>query len=119
MPRDLQALGSRAPLSTASSISFIAYCGFRLFLSSEPTKAKLIHSLSNGNSSYTTDELNALRSDISEYNDAVNRKKTEITELTEKLEGRKADLVLKKNELEQIISETKQDEEKLKSVTLF
>lgn len=51
---------------------------------------------------------------IREYNDAVNRKKTEITELTEKLEGRKADLVLKKNELEQIISETKQDEEKLR-----
>ncbi len=51
---------------------------------------------------------------IREYNDAVNRKKNEIAELTEKLEGRKADLVLKKSELEQIISETKQDEEKLR-----
>lgn len=51
---------------------------------------------------------------IREYNDAVNRKNTEIAELTEKLEGRKADLVLKKSELEQIISETKHDEEKLR-----
>ncbi|MDO4756522.1 MAG: C4-type zinc ribbon domain-containing protein [Parabacteroides sp.] len=51
---------------------------------------------------------------IREYNEAVNRKNTEIAELTEKLEGRKADLVLKKSELEQIISETKQDEERLR-----
>ena len=59
-------------------------------------------------------EIECSEKKIREYNDAVNRKKTEITELTEKLEGRKADLVLKKNELEQIISETKQDEEKLR-----
>ena len=49
-----------------------------------------------------------------EFGEAVDAKKKDIAELTEKLEGRKADLVQKKSELEQIISETKQDEEKLR-----
>ena len=51
---------------------------------------------------------------IREFGEAVNHKKAEIAELSERLEGRKADLVMKQNELEQIISETKQDEEKLR-----
>ena len=42
------------------------------------------------------------------------KKIREIAELSERLEGRKADLVQKQGELEQIISETKQDEEKLR-----
>ncbi len=51
---------------------------------------------------------------IREFGEAVGHKKAEIAELNERLEGRKADLVQKKGELEQIISETKQDEEKLR-----
>ena len=51
---------------------------------------------------------------IREFGEAINRKKEEIAELSERLEGRKADLVQKQGELEQIISETKQDEEKLR-----
>ena len=52
---------------------------------------------------------------IREFGEAINRKKEEIAELSERLEGRKADLVRKQGELEQIISETKQDEEKLEA----
>lgn len=51
---------------------------------------------------------------IREAGEAIRDKKQEIALLTEKLEGRKADLVQKQNELEQIITETKQDEEKLR-----
>lgn len=43
---------------------------------------------------------------IREFGEAINRKKEEIAELSERLEGRKADLVQKQGELEQIISET-------------
>ena len=43
---------------------------------------------------------------IREFGEAINRKKEEIAELSERLEGQ--------GELEQIISETKQDEEKLR-----
>ncbi|MBP3517264.1 MAG: hypothetical protein J6K31_02425 [Parabacteroides sp.] len=51
---------------------------------------------------------------IREFGEAINNKKNDIAELSERLEGRKADLIQKRNELEQIISETKQDEEKLR-----
>lgn len=51
---------------------------------------------------------------IREANEAIVLKKDEIALLTERLEGRKADLVQKRNELEEIISETKQEEEKLR-----
>ncbi len=51
---------------------------------------------------------------IREFGEAVNRKKQEIAELSERLDGRKADLIQKRNELDQIISETKQDEERLR-----
>ncbi|MDH6533426.1 hypothetical protein D0T51_00330 [Parabacteroides sp. 52] len=51
---------------------------------------------------------------IKEYTELNNIKKGEIAQLTEILDGRKADLVQKKNELEEIISETKQEEEKLR-----
>ena len=51
---------------------------------------------------------------IREFGEAIVQKKAEIAELTERLDGRKADLTLKQSELEQIISETKQDEEKLR-----
>lgn len=40
---------------------------------------------------------------IREFGEAINRKKEEIAELSERLEGRKADLVQKQGELEQII----------------
>lgn len=51
---------------------------------------------------------------IREFGEAIEGKKRDIAELSERLDGRKADLSMKQNELEQIISETKQDEEKLR-----
>ncbi len=51
---------------------------------------------------------------IREFGEAINHKKEEIAQLTERLDGRKADLVQKKSELEEIISETKQEEERLR-----
>ena len=51
---------------------------------------------------------------IREYTEANEKKKQEITELVEKMETRQADLDVKKGELDQIIAETKQDEERLR-----
>jgi predicted nucleic acid-binding Zn-ribbon protein len=51
---------------------------------------------------------------IREFGDSIATKKTEITHLAENLEGRKADLIQKRGELEEIVSETKQEEEKLR-----
>ncbi len=51
---------------------------------------------------------------IREFGETINRKTQEIAELSERLDGRMADLVQKRNELEQIVSETKQDEERLR-----
>ena len=51
---------------------------------------------------------------IREFNASIQSKQTEIAACTEKLDGRRADLQQKKDELEQIISETKQDEERLR-----
>ena len=44
----------------------------------------------------------------------TSERKAEIKDLTERLEGRKADLAQKKEELDQIIADTKQDEERLR-----
>jgi len=51
---------------------------------------------------------------IREFSEAITRKNEEISQLTEILDGRKADLVQKRGELEEIVSETKQEEEKLR-----
>lgn len=51
---------------------------------------------------------------IRELSEASAIKKEEIARLSEKLEGRKADLDVKKGELDEIIAETKQEEEKLR-----
>lgn len=51
---------------------------------------------------------------IREFTAAIEDKKKDIADLTELMEGRKADLEQKKGELDQIITETKQDEEKLR-----
>lgn len=51
---------------------------------------------------------------IREFNGAIAAKQEEITACKEKLDGRNADLQQKKSELDQIIAETKQDEEKLR-----
>ncbi|MDF9829663.1 C4-type zinc ribbon domain-containing protein [Parabacteroides sp. PF5-6] len=51
---------------------------------------------------------------IREFTEAIARKNEEIAQLTEILDGRKADLVQKRGELEEIVSETKQEEEKLR-----
>lgn len=51
---------------------------------------------------------------IRELSEASAIKKEEIARLSEKLDGRKADLDVKKGELDEIIAETKQEEEKLR-----
>ncbi|GHT29333.1 hypothetical protein AGMMS49574_05800 [Bacteroidia bacterium] len=59
-------------------------------------------------------EIEFAEKKIREYGDASAAKKEEITTLAENLDGRKADLVQKRGELEEIVSETKQEEEKLR-----
>ncbi|MDR0995729.1 MAG: C4-type zinc ribbon domain-containing protein [Tannerella sp.] len=51
---------------------------------------------------------------IREYSEAAASKRAEINELAETLDGRRADLEQKKGELDAIVSETKQEEEKLR-----
>lgn len=51
---------------------------------------------------------------IREQADAMKIKKEDVSACSDKLEGRKADLIQKQSELEEIISETKQEEEKLR-----
>lgn len=51
---------------------------------------------------------------IREFGEAAANKKTEIDHVAENLEGRKVDLKQKRSELEEIVSETKQEEEKLR-----
>lgn len=51
---------------------------------------------------------------IREFGVVIGNKQEEITQCSDKLEGRKADLVQKKSELNEIVSETKQEEEKLR-----
>lgn len=51
---------------------------------------------------------------IREFSVVVTEKQNETTLCSDKLDGRKADLAQKKNELEEIVSETKQEEEKLR-----
>ncbi|MDR0536846.1 MAG: C4-type zinc ribbon domain-containing protein [Tannerellaceae bacterium] len=51
---------------------------------------------------------------IREYNEHIAYKRIEISHLAETLSGRKNDLVQKRNELDEIISETKQEEERLR-----
>jgi predicted nucleic acid-binding Zn-ribbon protein len=51
---------------------------------------------------------------IREFTELIATKKAEISNLNDTLEGRKADLGQKRNELEEIVSETKQEEEKLR-----
>jgi Zn-ribbon protein, possibly nucleic acid-binding len=55
---------------------------------------------------------------IREFNETAQAKKIEITAISEKLDGRQGDLDQKKKELEEIVSETKQEEEKLKEKAL-
>ena len=51
---------------------------------------------------------------IREFNEAMASRKVEISSLAENLEGRKMDLIQKRSELDSIVAETKQDEEKLR-----
>ncbi|MBP7955132.1 MAG: hypothetical protein KAZ22_03635, partial [Parabacteroides sp.] len=51
---------------------------------------------------------------IREFSAAAVAKSEEIAQITETLDGRKADLAQKQGELEEIVSETKQEEEKLR-----
>lgn len=51
---------------------------------------------------------------IREFKESAESKKSEIAQITEILDGRKGDLAQKKSELDEIISETRQEEEKLR-----
>lgn len=59
-------------------------------------------------------EIEFAEKKIREFNVSIQSKQSEIAVCAEKLDGRRADLQQKKDELEQIISETKQDEERLR-----
>ena len=59
-------------------------------------------------------EIEFAEKKIREFNTAVDAKKEEIKRLKEILDGRKGDLKHKKQELNEIISETRQEEEKLR-----
>ena len=51
---------------------------------------------------------------IKEFTEEIRNREHEISELKQLLEGRRADLQQKESELDRIIAETKQDEEKLR-----
>jgi predicted nucleic acid-binding Zn-ribbon protein len=51
---------------------------------------------------------------IREFEEALANKRAEISAVTETLDGRKADLIQKRDELNEIVTETKQEEEKLR-----
>jgi predicted nucleic acid-binding Zn-ribbon protein len=59
-------------------------------------------------------EIEFAEKKIREYSEAIASKRAEINQLNETLEGRRADLDQKRGELDAIVSETKQDEEKLR-----
>ncbi|MDR1356849.1 MAG: C4-type zinc ribbon domain-containing protein [Tannerellaceae bacterium] len=59
-------------------------------------------------------EIEFCEKKIRELGEASGSKKTEIGNLASNMEGRKADLVQKRGELEEIVAETKQEEEKLR-----
>ncbi|MDR2388162.1 MAG: C4-type zinc ribbon domain-containing protein [Tannerellaceae bacterium] len=59
-------------------------------------------------------EIEHSKKKIRESEEIIANKRVEIISLTENLEGRKADLIQKRSELEEIVSETKQEEEKLR-----
>jgi predicted nucleic acid-binding Zn-ribbon protein len=51
---------------------------------------------------------------IREFEEALANKRVEISAVTETLDGRRADLIQKRDELNEIVAETKQEEEKLR-----
>ncbi|MDR3126934.1 MAG: C4-type zinc ribbon domain-containing protein [Tannerellaceae bacterium] len=59
-------------------------------------------------------EITFAEKKIAERIDSVAQKKLEIASITETLNQRNEDLILKRNELDEIISETRQEEEKLR-----
>ena len=66
---------------------------------------------------FQTLEVELCEKRIREYTASVEAKQEEIVKNTEALEERKKDLEMKKNELDEIISETKQEEERLRDKT--
>lgn len=63
-------------------------------------------------------EIEFAEKKIREQGESIAQKKEDVAALSEKLEGRKADLVQKKDELAEIVAETKQEEEKLREKAL-
>ncbi len=59
-------------------------------------------------------EIEFAEKKIREFTESIGRKREEIAQLADNLDGRSADLDQKRNELEEIISETKHEEEKLR-----
>lgn len=63
---------------------------------------------------FQTLEVELCEKRIKEYTESIKTKNEEIEKSTTALEERKKDLEVKKNELDEIIAETKQEEEKLR-----
>lgn len=63
---------------------------------------------------YYTLEIELCEKRIKEYTAALKTKEAEATASAEHLSEREGDLTVKKNELDEIVSETKQEEEKLR-----
>ncbi|WP_329905435.1 zinc ribbon domain-containing protein [Porphyromonas pogonae] len=59
-------------------------------------------------------EIKLSEKKIKEYNEEVAQRKQRMEELKERMDGRALDLSAKKTELDSIVSETKQEEEKLR-----
>lgn len=59
-------------------------------------------------------EIELCEKRIREFTDQQNEKEKEVEKCTEKMEERSKDLEAKKNELDEIVSETKQEEERLR-----
>ena len=63
---------------------------------------------------FQTLEIELCEKRIREFTDQQNEKEKEVEKCTEKMEERSKDLEAKKNELDEIVSETKQEEERLR-----
>ena len=63
---------------------------------------------------FQTLEVELCEKRIREYTASIQAKEEEIEKSTQALEERKKDLEIKKNELDEIVAETKQEEEKLR-----
>ena len=80
----------------------------------EKYKSQLDNVRNNREFDNLSKEIEFSEKKIREFSAAAVAKREEIAQITETLDGRKADLAQKQGELEEIVSETKQEEEKLR-----